>query len=94
MVPGQEQVVGIIRGEGKDADAGSGQGHRKRLENAGLGEIEGPGDAEAAEAALGSHVRGDGSLQADDGELRRGARDRYDGAAFGPRRDRCVRFKP
>jgi len=94
IVPGQEQVVGVVGGEGKDADTGQGQGLRQRLEDARLREIQGAGDAETPESPLGFRVRGDSSLQADDGELRRGARDRNHRSALGPHWNLGVRPEP
>jgi hypothetical protein len=71
----EKQIVGVVRRDREDADTHAGERACERFENTGLGEIEGAEDAEAAKAALGFHVRRDGSFCTYDRELGLGACD-------------------
>lgn len=90
----EEKIVGVMGGEGEDADAGAGKRASERFEDAGLGKLDGTENAEAPEGALGLDVRGNGSLRADDGEFFRRSRDRDESASLDPCRDTSVRMKP
>jgi len=57
-----QEVVGVERREGEDADAGGGQRRGQRREHAGDGEVDGAGDAKGGEVALGAHAVGDGGV--------------------------------
>ena len=64
-----EEVVGIVGGEGEEADVGIGEGGGESGEDAGQGEIEGSLYPERTPARLpGGGGDGDGAL-ADEGEL-------------------------
>ena len=89
-----EEVVGVVGGDGEDADAGSGQRRGQGRDDANVGgEVEGAFDPQAAPVAVGDHsggisgIGGDGGLWADEGELvgSAGNGEETTGGGFGPR---------
>ena len=66
---GDQEVVGVVGGQGEDADASKGKGMDQRIKNASLGETQRAAHCETAKAALGLDRRRNCRLVTDNGQL-------------------------
>jgi hypothetical protein len=81
----EEQIVGVVSRQGENADARIGERVSERFEDTDLGKVQRAEHSEAPEAALGLHIRRDGSLGANDRQLGPSACNGHERAASGPR---------
>ena len=67
-IPGtDEQVVGVVGGDGEHADSSMSERCRQGSQNPGLCEVERAGDAETRETAVGLYIGRDGGFGANNG---------------------------